>query len=181
MSGDNIYMDYYSVLGPIDPQVRNKDGRMVSASGYLDKVNGMMLKAQNDQLSQAEFHILKDFDLAELRGYEQAVELNTGLLKKWLVKYKFKNWIIHESTGEPVTEREKAEFAEEIAGELSKSLWHTHTRPIGIRELKAMGLSVTDYSEDDLKDDIDCYYGLLSDYITRNEAEIYFHTRRFAG
>lgn len=26
MSGDNIYMDYYSVLGPIDPQVENKDG-----------------------------------------------------------------------------------------------------------------------------------------------------------
>ena len=36
MSGDNIYMDYYSVLGPIDPQVQNKDGRWVAALGYLD-------------------------------------------------------------------------------------------------------------------------------------------------
>ncbi|HNX58178.1 MAG TPA: serine dehydrogenasease, partial [Spirochaetota bacterium] len=25
MSGDNILMDYYSVLGPIDPQVQNKE------------------------------------------------------------------------------------------------------------------------------------------------------------
>ena len=26
MSGDEIWMDYFSVLGPIDPQIRNKDG-----------------------------------------------------------------------------------------------------------------------------------------------------------
>ena len=31
MSGDNIYMDYYSVLGPIDPQVKNKEGNWVPA------------------------------------------------------------------------------------------------------------------------------------------------------
>lgn len=27
MSGDNIFMDYYSALGPIDPQIQNKEGR----------------------------------------------------------------------------------------------------------------------------------------------------------
>src|SRR5258708_17434681 len=27
MSGDNIFMDYFSVLGPIDPQVQNKEGK----------------------------------------------------------------------------------------------------------------------------------------------------------
>jgi ClpP class serine protease len=37
MSGDNIFMDYFSVLGPIDPQVQNKEGRYVAALGYLDK------------------------------------------------------------------------------------------------------------------------------------------------
>ena len=31
MSGDNILMDYFSVLGPIDPQVQNKEGRLVAA------------------------------------------------------------------------------------------------------------------------------------------------------
>jgi ClpP class serine protease len=35
MSGDNILMDFYSVLGPIDPQVRNKEGKYVPALGYL--------------------------------------------------------------------------------------------------------------------------------------------------
>ena len=29
MSGDDIYMDYYAVLGPIDPQVRNQNGTYV--------------------------------------------------------------------------------------------------------------------------------------------------------
>ena len=38
MSGDNIYMNYYSSLGPIDPQVQSKDGKLVAALGYLDKI-----------------------------------------------------------------------------------------------------------------------------------------------
>lgn len=35
MSGDDIYMDYYSRLGPIDPQVLNDRNRWVPALGYL--------------------------------------------------------------------------------------------------------------------------------------------------
>jgi ClpP class serine protease len=62
MSGDNILMDYFSVLGPIDPQVLNKEGRLVAALGYLDKINQLIQKAQNNELTQAEFIILKDFD-----------------------------------------------------------------------------------------------------------------------
>lgn len=76
MSGDNVLMDYFSVLSPIDPQVQNKDGKWVAALGYLDKVNELIEKARSkdvdNQLTQAEFLILKDIDLAELRGYEQA-------------------------------------------------------------------------------------------------------------
>ena len=67
MSGDHIYMDYFSVLGPIDPQVQNKDGKWVAALGYLDKVNELIEKAKSknpeNQLSKAEFLILKDIDL----------------------------------------------------------------------------------------------------------------------
>ena len=82
MSGDNIYMNYYSSLGPIDPQVQNKDGKLVAALGYLDKINELLEKAKKNELSQAEFLILKDFDLAELRSYEQAKELAVDMLKK---------------------------------------------------------------------------------------------------
>lgn len=38
MSGDRIFMDYASALGPIDPQVLSPDGTgYVAAMGYLDK------------------------------------------------------------------------------------------------------------------------------------------------
>jgi hypothetical protein len=37
---------------------------------------------QYGQLSQAEFIILKEFDLAELRAYEQAKELTKEAMKK---------------------------------------------------------------------------------------------------
>ncbi len=70
MSGDNIFMSYSSVLGPIDPQVQNKDGKYVAALGYLDKVNELIEKAKNKNLTDAEFLILKDMDLVELRAYE---------------------------------------------------------------------------------------------------------------
>lgn len=46
MSGDEIWMDYFSVLGPIDPQVKNKEGKFVPALGYLDKVNSLIEKAK---------------------------------------------------------------------------------------------------------------------------------------
>ena len=57
MSGDNIYMNYYSSLGPIDPQVQSKDGKLVAALGYLDKINELLEKARKNELSQAEFLI----------------------------------------------------------------------------------------------------------------------------
>lgn len=95
MSGDNIFMDYSSVLGPIDPQVPNKDGKYVAALGYLDKVNEFIDKAQKGILTNAELIWLKEIDLGELRSFEQARDLTTDLLKKWLVVYKFKNWSNH--------------------------------------------------------------------------------------
>ena len=106
MSGDNILMNYFSALGPVDPQVQNKDGKLIAALGYLDKINDLLIKAQNNTISQAEFLILKDFDLAELRAYEQAKELAVDLIIKWLVKYKFKDWSVH-SDGSSVTTEEK--------------------------------------------------------------------------
>ena len=72
MSANKIFMNYYSVLGPIDPQVVNKDGHYVPALNYLDKIAELIKKAENGSLTDAEFMILKDFDLAELREYEQA-------------------------------------------------------------------------------------------------------------
>lgn len=51
MSGDSIWMDYYSVLGPIDPQVPSHDGRrLIPASGYLIKYEELLRKANNQDV-----------------------------------------------------------------------------------------------------------------------------------
>lgn len=179
MSGDEIWMDYFSVLGPIDPQVPSKDNKYVPALGYLDKINELIKKAQDGTLTQAEFLILKDFDLAELRGYEQAKELTISLLKKWLVKYKFRNWNNH-SNGDPVTMAEKEARAEEIANKLGdNNEWKTHGRPIDIETLKYLKLQITDYSDKPERESIRSYYKILRDYISRHNFQHFFHTRKF--
>ncbi|WP_420321231.1 SDH family Clp fold serine proteinase [Flagellimonas sp.] len=186
MSGDAIYMDYFSVLGPIDPQVQNKEGKWVAALGYLDKVNELIEKAKKDELTNAEFVILKDFDLAELRGYEQAKDLTISLLKKWLVKYKFKNWEKHQTNpdllGQEVTLDQKIARAEEIADLLSNNNeWKSHGRPINIETLEnELKLKIEDYSEkDELRDLIRDYYDLLSDYVSSPNSSIFVQTKCF--
>lgn len=181
MSGDDIWMDFYSVLGPIDPQVRNKEGKFVPALGYLDKVNEMIDKAKKNQLTQAEFLILKDFDLAELRAYEQAKELTTTLLKKWLVKYKFKNWTIHNSNGKPVTEDDKKRRAEEIAKDLGDNKkWKSHGRPINIEDLENLKLRIKDFSDmNDEREAIRGYYNLLQEFTRKYNMQLFIHTRKF--
>lgn len=181
MSGDEIWMDYFSVLGPIDPQVKNKEGNFVPALGYLDKVNELIEKAKTNTLSNAEFLILKDFDLAELRGYEQAKELTISLLEKWLVKYKFKNWNIHETQGTPVTFADKIGRAKEIADALGDNKkWKSHGRPINIEALEELKLKINDYSgENEVRGKIRGYYNLLRNYLSTYNIPIFIHTRKF--
>ena len=185
MSGDNIYMDYFSVLGPIDPQVQNREGKLVAALGYLDKINELLVKAQNNTLTKAEFIILKDFDLAELRGYEQAKDLTIALLEKWLVNYKFKNWDKHRTNpdlkGQPVSEDEKIARAKEIAGHLSNNnKWKSHGRPIDINALKELRLEIDDYSNNkERRTLIRDYYELVADYVISRNYRNFVHTRKF--
>lgn len=185
MSGDNILMDYFSVLGPIDPQVRNKEGKMVPALGYLDKINELIDKAQNNELSNAEFIILKDFDLAELRSYQQAKDLTIDLLEKWLVKYKFKNWSEHrtdpDKLGNTVTDDEKIQRAKEIGDALSDNkIWKFHGRPINIEALKDLRLEIDDYSaQPERRKLIRDYYELVSDYVNSKNSYIFVQTRKF--
>lgn len=182
MSGDNILMNYFSSLGPIDPQVQNKDGKLVAALGYLDKINELLEKARKNELTQAEFLILKDFDLAELRSYEQAKELAVDMLKKWLTKYKFKDWTTHSATGLPVSDQEKELRALEIASKLSdNNIWKSHGRPIGIQVLmNELHLQIKDYEKDsELNTLINEYYDVLTEYISKHNYRVFFQTRLF--
>ena len=169
MSGDKIFMDYSSSLGPIDPQVYNGKN-WVPALGYLDKVEELIQKSRNRELTEAEFMILQKIDLAELRSYEMARSLTINLLKEWIVKYKFKDWNKHSSNGKTVLLEEKQKRAEEIARDLSNnSIWHSHGRSIGIDTLtSSLKLKIEDYSRDDeLRELIRNYNDLICEYILR--------------
>ncbi len=183
MSGNEIYMDYTSSLGPIDPQVYNgKD--WVPALGYLDKVNEFIEKSRSNTLTNAEFLMLQSQDLAMLSKYEQVRALSVTLLKKWLVKYKFSKWTQHSSNinkiGQPVTAQEKEDRAEMIAGILGDNKrWHLHSRPIGINELNEVcRLKITDYSGDlGLREKIRSYNDVAVGYISRHGFTNFLHTK----
>jgi len=180
MSGDKIYMDYTSSLGPIDPQVPLENGQLVPALGYIDKVNELIDKSAQGNLTDAEYMMLQRLDLATLRRYEQARDLSVSLLKEWLVRYKFKDWVEHRTNrpGTPVSDEEKANRAEQIARDLSdNNRWHSHGRMIGINTLKrVLKLEIEDYSsEPDLRRNTKIYSDLLTELAERQKAPFMLH------
>jgi hypothetical protein len=171
MSGDAIHMDYYSRLGPIDPQVETQKGRLVPALGYLEKYNELIKKAQLGQITMPEVQLLiQGFDQAELHQIEQARELSVALLIEWLVKYKFKNWKKTQTRKLRVNKQMKMKRAEEIARDLNETKkWHTHGHGISMDVLnKDVNLLIDNYGEEPaLSSAIRGYNDLLSDYMAK--------------
>lgn len=138
MSGDEIWMDYYSRLGPIDPQVENsRTGRQVPANGYLTQWRRLLAKAKNGTLTDVEAALMiQGFDQAELYSYEQAGKLSVALLKEWLVKYKFKDWTKTKTRKLTVTDAMRKTRAVQIAQKLGNTdRWHSHGYGISKIEL----------------------------------------------
>lgn len=178
MSGDKIYMDYASTLGPIDPQVPTPDtGDYVPALGYLDKVKELTVKGQ---LAPADVVMLKSLDLAKLALFEQARDLSVDLLKKWLVEYKFRNWTHHRTTnpGALVTDHEKSERAEQIARDLADhKRWRSHGRSLDVTKLTELRIKIDDYSDEaPLRDAIRGYNDPLTGFVDRMRMEIMLHS-----
>ena len=171
LSGDAVWMDYYSILGPIDPQVDGASGRKVAALGYLEKYREFIEKSQKNQLTTAEMaYFVQRFDQAELYAYEQARELSVNLLIDWLAKYKFKNWKQTEKRKEKVTLTKRRARAKEIGELLNKTdEWHSHGHGLSMEILrKKVNLIIDDLADDeDLYRSVREYYSLLSHYTSR--------------
>lgn len=177
MSGDRIYMDYSSSLGPIDPQVLTPDGSgYIAAMGYLDKVMEII---QKGELTPADIVLLRGIDLGKLALFEQARNLSVDLLKRWLVEFKFRNWTHHRTNniGATVTLEEKIQRAEEIAMALSDhKLWRSHGRALDLHKLRKLRLEVDDFSEDvDLFEAVRSYNDPLSTYAERIGQPLFMH------
>ena len=170
MSGDAIHMDYFSILGPIDPQVEGEAGP-IPALGYLLQYQRLIEKADQGTLNTAELaFLIQKFDPAALYRYEQARELSISLLKEWLVKYKFKDWSKTESAETNVTRKMKEKRATEIAKQLSDPAeWHSHSRGISMEVLRRdVNLRIEDFGKcTQFRDLIRVYCKLMRDYMVR--------------
>lgn len=172
MAGDEIYMDNYARLGPIDPQVQTGNGKLLPALGYLEQYKKLLERSEAGNLTTAEMALLiEKFDLAELYRFEQAVELSYTLLEGWLANYKFKDWIFTETRKEPVTPDMKSERAKEIARKLSDTrLWHSHSRRISKEHArKVLNLRIRDLEETKLYPYMRTYIRILKDYMARRD------------
>lgn len=180
MSGDAVYMDYYSALGPIDPQLPKADGTgYVPALGYIKKYEELMEKSGRGSLTTAEItYLCTKFDPAELYQYEQAREMSIFLLKEWLVKYKFKRWKRTKTRKKKVTLAMRRQRAKDIAEILNDTeRWHTHGHGISMAVVRrTLKLQVEDFGKSrTLQKLIRGYWGLLADYSSKMRHKGFMH------
>ncbi len=182
LSGNAIWMDYYSVLGPIDPQVPSQDGRQfVPALGYLVRYEELVDKANRGEAGAAELQILvNSFDQGELYKYTQSRDLSVALLVEWLEKYKFKYWNKTESRKKRVTRKMKKERAREIANELNNpNRWNSHGIGINMEVLRReLKLHIDDFGESQpLRIAVRNYHKLVTDYALNMRFDSLVQTR----
>lgn len=181
LSADRIMMDYFSCLGPIDPQIE-KDGKLAPALSYLNQFERLNAKAKDGELTTAEYALLAKFDLAELHQFEQARELSIELLVEWLSQYKFKDWTTTETHKTLVTDELKKNRARHIATLLNNAeRWHSHGRPINMNVLQEeVGLKIENiFDHKDLREEVRRYFDLLRDYMNREQFLSFIHTRGY--
>lgn len=181
MSGDEIMMDYYSCLGPIDPQVE-RDGKLVPALSYLIQYDRLIERSAAGTLTNAEFAILTKYDLAELHQFEMARDLSISLLRKWLATYKFKDWNVSKSRQRAITQEDRESRAEEIANRLMENQrWGSHGRGIPMSVLRdELKLKIDDFGADlELSGLVRRYFDLTIDLMVRNSIPHLAHTRGY--
>lgn len=186
LSGDKIFMDYYSVLGPIDPQYQDEDGQLLPGAGYLAKFEELMKqinrsRSRSPNATKAELaYLIKRFDPAKLFHIEQAIEHGQSLIMEWLPKYKFKNWKITKTRKKRVTAEMRRERAKQVAKMLGKAeRWHSHGRGISMRELEdnEINLLIDDFGKDqELNEHIRNYHGLAVDFARKMGMRGFIHT-----
>lgn len=180
MSGDAIWMNYYSVLGPIDPQVPSTDGRLFPALGSLIRYEEVLAKANSGKAGPGDLQILLSFNQGELYSYQQARDLSISLLEEWLVKYKFKNWKETDRRKISVTRQMRTDRARKIANSLNDvRRWNSHGIGISMEVLrKELKLKIDDFGKDKVLDQcVREYHTLLLDYMTTHRRSSIVHTR----
>jgi len=135
MSGNEIIMGSNAYIGPIDPQVPNKEGRYVPAQALLTLIadiqkRGQELLQNGQNPLWTDLQILRQIDGKEIGNALNASKYSIELVENYLYNFKFATWTTH-SDGRPVTEADKRARANKIAESLcDHEQWKTHSRGI---------------------------------------------------
>lgn len=135
VSGDEIIMDSRSYIGPVDPQIPNKNGHFVPAQAILTLIDeiqkrGEELIKKGENPKWTDLQILRQIEGKEIGNAINASNYSVELVEDYLYKYKFKTWSNH-TDGSVVTDEEKKKRAHEIADLLcDHKLWKSHSRGI---------------------------------------------------
>jgi hypothetical protein len=155
LSGDKIWMDSRAYIGPIDPQVPSKSGDSLPAQSILILLE--KIRAEGEEALRKgvppPWHLIRLLDTMDQRqvgGAISASEYSIKLASNFLENYKFKNWIVHNSSGQTVTDSDRKARALEVATRLcDNSYWKSHghgiNREIADKELRL----VIDHLESD--------------------------------
>lgn len=136
LSGDRIWMDERAALGPIDPQVPTRDGRLVPAQALLTLLTligeaGQQAIANNQPIPWHLVALLNTMDKKELGDAISASDWSTKIAADYLERYKFKNWTKDGKTGQPVNDDERKARAIDKAKLLaSHDTWKAHQHAI---------------------------------------------------
>lgn len=135
LSGDEIWMDDRANLGPIDPQVPGREGRLLPAQALLslieiirqrgeERLKNGLNPAWTDQL------LLRHMDAKEIGDAHSYSQYSIQLAASFLEQYKFKSWTTHKN-GLPVTVQERKDCALVVAKKLcDHDQWRTHSHRI---------------------------------------------------
>lgn len=136
LSGDRLWMTSRACLGPIDPQVPSKDGRLVPAQALLLLVDQLQRQGQEAldnkiAVPWTVVRIIDSIDKKELGDAISASEYSRTMATQFLQNYKLRSWLTHKSNDSPVTDKERSEAAQEIADALASHLrWKAHGHAI---------------------------------------------------
>lgn len=135
LSGNEIWMDERAFIGPIDPQVPGKDGRLLPAQALLTYLNDAQSRATDRQKNGmgpawTDVQLLRSIDAKEIGNAVAASQYSIQLAANYLENYKFADWVTH-SNGQPVTPAERRQAAIAAASKLcSHDQWKTHSHGI---------------------------------------------------
>lgn len=139
MSGDEIIMPQGSYIGPIDPQVPNRNGQPVPAQSILTLIQDIQLRgdemmAKGQRPPWTDLEILRRLEGKEIGNAISASNYSIELVENYLLEYKFRSWTTR-SDGSAVSDDHKKARANEIAQLLcNHAHWKSHGRGI-TREL----------------------------------------------